>query len=180
MNLPEGSCRRDPSAPDLQVCAAGALLSILHREGLLHSPAGTSLAAPDRDDASLADSALRRRKEADMHFCVESLSELHLLGHLCVDSASMHALQIFQVHAQSALLSPDISIIRGADSSCHAGDCIVLETWGKQGRACSPKFRPKCMCHCSCTQIHMGTSVINLLMSIAWQCRRSTIPQQWA
>lgn len=36
-----------------------------------------------------------------MHFCVESLSELHLLGHLCVDSASMHALQIFQVISQS-------------------------------------------------------------------------------
>lgn len=32
-----------------------------------------------------------------MHFWVESLSELHLLGHLCVDSASMQALQIFQV-----------------------------------------------------------------------------------
>ncbi|CAL5228160.1 g11240 [Coccomyxa viridis] len=87
-----------------QVCAAGALLSILHREGLLRSSLSDSLAAPDRDGASLADSALRRRKEADMHFCVESLSELHLLGHLCVDSASMHALQIFQEeHHPSAM-----------------------------------------------------------------------------
>ena len=32
-----------------------------------------------------------------MHFWVEGLSELHLLGHLWVDSASMQALQIFQV-----------------------------------------------------------------------------------
>ena len=90
------------------MCAAGALLSILHKEGLLRSILSTNLAAPD-DDISLADSALRRRREADMHFCVENLSELHLLGHLCVDSASMHALQIFQVHLQSASLSPDIS-----------------------------------------------------------------------
>ena len=85
----------------LQVCAAGALLSILHREGLLRSSPSASLAAPDRNDASLADRALRRHREADMHFCVESLSELHLLGHLCVDLASMHALQIFQVHLDS-------------------------------------------------------------------------------
>ena len=82
----------------MQVCAAGALLSILRREGLLRSSPSASLGGPDQDDASLADSALRRRKEADMQFCVESLSELHLLGHLYVDSASMHALQIFQVH----------------------------------------------------------------------------------
>ena len=38
----------------LQVCAAGALLSILHREGLLRSSPSASLAAPDRNDASLA------------------------------------------------------------------------------------------------------------------------------
>lgn len=91
----------------MQVCAAGALLSILHREGLLRSSQSASLAAaPDQDDACLADSALRRRKEADMHFCVESLSELHLLGHLYVDSASMHALQVFQVRLLSKLLTP--------------------------------------------------------------------------
>ena len=81
----------------MQVCAAGALLSILHRDGLLHGSLNPSLAAPDQNTPNLADSALRRRKEADMYFCVESLSELHLQGHLCVDSASMHALQIFQV-----------------------------------------------------------------------------------
>ena len=87
----------------MQVCAAGALLSILHRDGLLRSTPNASLAAPDQDTAaSLADSALRRRKEAEIHFCVEGLSELHLLGHLCVDSASMHALQIFQVIPQPA------------------------------------------------------------------------------
>jgi len=39
------------------------------------------------------------RGDADTHFWVESLSELHLLGHLCVDSASMQALQLFQVHS---------------------------------------------------------------------------------
>ena len=107
------------------MCAAGALLSILHREGLLRSSLSDSLAAPDRDGASLADSALRRRKEADMHFCVESLSELHLLGHLCVDSASMHALQIFQVHIQSGLLTPDVSqahdvnVVHASCNSAH-------------------------------------------------------------
>ena len=35
-----------------------------------------------------------------MHFWVEGLSELHLQGHLCVDSASMQALQIFQVSSR--------------------------------------------------------------------------------
>ena len=85
--------------PILQVCAAGALLSILHRGGLLRRPPSASLAAPCPVSASLASSALRRRSgdDPDVHFWVECASELHLLGHLCVDSASMHALQIFQV-----------------------------------------------------------------------------------
>ena len=42
-------------------------------------------------------SALRRHEDAEAHFWVEGLSALHLLGHLHVDAASMHALQIFQV-----------------------------------------------------------------------------------
>ena len=54
-------------------------------------------AAPGQSGASLASSALRRREDAEAHFWVESLSALHLLGHLHVDAASMHALQIFQV-----------------------------------------------------------------------------------
>ena len=79
------------------MCAAGALLSILHREGLLRSPPHASLSALNQDTAGQSSSALRTRGNADTHFWVESLSELHLLGHLCVDSASMQALQLFQV-----------------------------------------------------------------------------------
>ena len=83
----------------LQVCAAGALLSVLHREGLLRSPPHASLSALNQDSARQSNSALRTRGDADMHFWVENLSELHLLGHLCVDTASMQALQLFQVHS---------------------------------------------------------------------------------
>lgn len=81
----------------MQVCAAGALLRILHREGCLRCPPSTSLAASNQSGASLASSALRRSEDAEVHFWVEILSALHLLGHLHVDAASMHALQIFQV-----------------------------------------------------------------------------------
>ena len=58
---------------------------------------------PGQSGASLASSALRRREDAEAHFWVESLSALHLLGHLHVDAASMHALQIFQVSLSEKL-----------------------------------------------------------------------------
>ena len=61
-----------------QVCAAGALLAILHREGHL-SRAQTG----DSDDMPAA-------------MFLEGLSEISLDGFLTVDSASMLALQIFQ------------------------------------------------------------------------------------
>ena len=61
-----------------QVCAAGALLAIMHREG--HLSAG-----PTEDPVDMP-AALS----------LEGLSEVSLNGFLTVDSASMHALQIFQ------------------------------------------------------------------------------------
>ena len=92
------------SLSSLQVCAAGALLSILLREGLLRRPPHASLSALNQDSARQSSSALRTRGDADTHFWVESLSELHLLGHLCVDSASMQALQLFQVVDSTQIL----------------------------------------------------------------------------
>ncbi len=62
-----------------QMCAAGALLAILHREGHLSSPVQTE----DSDDMPAA-------------MFLEGLSEISLDGFLTVDSASMLALQIFQ------------------------------------------------------------------------------------
>lgn len=61
-----------------QVCAAGALLAILHREGHL-----SQAQAEDSDDMPAA-------------MFLEGLSEISLDGFLTVDSASMLALQIFQ------------------------------------------------------------------------------------
>ena len=61
-----------------QVCAAGALLAILHREGLLCPAQATE---PGEMPAAIF---------------VDGLSEVTLDGFLTVDSASMLALQIFQ------------------------------------------------------------------------------------
>lgn len=61
-----------------QVCAAGALIAIMHREGLL---------CPAQATAS---------GEMPAAICVEGLSEVTLDGFLTVDAASMLALQIFQ------------------------------------------------------------------------------------
>ena len=61
-----------------QVCAAGALLAIMHREGLLCPAQATESG------------------EIPAAIFVEGLSEVTLDGFLTVDSASMLALQIFQ------------------------------------------------------------------------------------
>jgi hypothetical protein len=75
-----------------QVCAAGALLAILHREGLLRN---TLLAAP-ASIGSVVD-MMDVGAEADTLLCVDNLAELSLNGQLIVDSMSMRALHIFQV-----------------------------------------------------------------------------------
>lgn len=61
-----------------QVCAAGALLAVMHREGLLCPSQATE---PGETPAAIF---------------LEGLSEITLDGFLTVDSASMLALQIFQ------------------------------------------------------------------------------------
>lgn len=61
-----------------QVCAAGALLAIMHREGFLSPSQATDCG------------------EIPAGVFVEGLSEITLDGFLTVDSASMRALQIFQ------------------------------------------------------------------------------------
>jgi hypothetical protein len=68
----------------LQVCAAGALLAILHRDDLLSSaPSG-------QDDME---------NDAEFLLSVEHLAECSLSGQLIVDAPSMRALQIFEVSA---------------------------------------------------------------------------------
>jgi hypothetical protein len=70
----------------LQVCAAGALLTILHKEDLLVAP--TDISSGQQLDMS---------GDSEFLFSVECLAEFSLHGQLIVDPASMRALQIFQV-----------------------------------------------------------------------------------
>jgi DNA mismatch repair protein MSH5 len=73
-----------------QVCAAGALLAILAREGRLAAGPASSLNGGTAGGTA----------EAAMQ--LESVCEVSLDGYLLVDPASMAALQIFQPEAHPA------------------------------------------------------------------------------
>ena len=83
-----------------QVCAAGALLAVLAREGRL-APASAASAADGGEEASAADGGTAGGTAAAT-MEVASIAEVSLDGYLLVDPASMAALQIFQQEAHPA------------------------------------------------------------------------------
>ena len=80
-----------------QVCAAGALLAVLAREGRLATTGSGATATAAAAAAGVAEAG----GPAPL-LCVASVREVSLGGHLAVDPASLAALQVFQEEAHPA------------------------------------------------------------------------------
>ena len=173
-------------------------------------PSSTSLAAPDQSAASLASSALRRREDAEAHFWVEGLSALHLLGHLYVDAASMHALQIFQVKMRNRRRAPLYECCIHVGPRDYAGELLDNRELKTMTLTYRPLIQPSfihvsiSLHHCHGTESagtsqpvaqrnpKMGSCMLHsdnimpalmtweLCLSSTSGCRRSSTHRQWA